>query len=129
MHLVGGTAIELEIARQHGDVTPGGGHRFAGVARFQPGQFFVVRQHALAQAQQQPPALQRGHPAPVAVQRVSRRLHGHIHVGLLAARNGGEHLAVHRRYHLDRAPVAGIGLTAADNHLRHGKSPWEFSSA
>ncbi|MNR15960.1 hypothetical protein D3C85_1325230 [compost metagenome] len=129
VHLVGGAAIELEIARQHGDVAASGGHGLAGVAGFQLGQFFMVRQDALAQAQQQPAAFQRRHLAPAAVQRVARRLHRRIHIGLLAAGNGREHLAVHRRYHLDRAPVVGIGLTAVDNHLRHGKSPWEFSSA
>ncbi|KAG1240593.1 hypothetical protein G6F68_017509 [Rhizopus microsporus] len=74
-------------------------------------------------AQQQAPALKRRHAAPVALQRGACGLHGGVHVGLLAARDGGEHLAVHRRHHVDGASVCGIGLAAGDNHLRHGKSP------
>jgi hypothetical protein len=119
VHLVGRAAIELEVARQHRDVGARGGHGLAGVARFQLRQFFVVGQHAFAQAQQQPAALQRRHAAPAAVQRAARRPHRRVHVGLLAAGDGGEHLAVYRRNHLDAAAVGRVDLAAVDDHLRH----------
>ncbi|MCY1514833.1 hypothetical protein D9M68_493920 [compost metagenome] len=123
VHLVGGAAVELEIARQHRDVGACCGHGLAGVARLQAGQLFMVRQHALAEAQQQPAAFQRRHAAPFAVQRPARGLHGGVDVGLLAARDRREHLAVYRRNHFDAAAVGRVDLTAVDDHLRHGKSP------
>ncbi|MNI37887.1 hypothetical protein D3C73_920020 [compost metagenome] len=123
VHFVGRAAVELEVARQHGDVAARGGHGLAGVARFQLRQFFVVRQYRFTQAQHQAATFQRRHAAPVAVKRRARRLHGGVHIGLLAARDGGEHLAIHGRHHINGAPVLGIDLAAVDNHLRHAMSP------
>ena len=77
--LVGRSAIELKVARQHDDVVACGGQRLAGVARFDLRQLVdMVEQHR-ADLRQDAAALGTRHPAPGAViERMAGRGHGQV---------------------------------------------------
>ena len=60
VHLVGGGAVELEVARRRRDVGARLLHRLAGVARLELGELVEVIEHALAEFHQQAPAFDCG---------------------------------------------------------------------
>ena len=69
---------------------------------------------SLAQAAQQPAALRRGEPAPVAVEGGASGRDRRIDVGPARARNGGEGQPVGRADDVEDAPVGGRPSLAAD---------------
>ena len=123
--LVGGRAVELEIARRRDDVGAALRDRLAGVLGLERAELVDARRDRLAEPQQQPAALRRREPAPGAVERGARRLHGGIDVGGAGARDRRERLAVGRAEHVDGAIVRGRHAPAADEveveRLRAGR--------
>ena len=97
VHLVGGTAVELQVARQRHGVGATLPERLAHVQRFQARQFVGLRQHQPTHLQQQTAALGGGECAPVAVpappaRRPRRRRHrppGRVRSAPAASRRTG----------------------------------------
>ena len=123
MHLVGGTAVELQVARQRHGISAALLERLAHVQRLQAGQFVGLLQHQRAHLHQQAAALGGGQPAPrsravafhtpLTLQGDLRGAHGRVDVGGVAAGDAGEFAAVRRVDERQRlaavtgAPAAG----------------------
>ena len=120
VHLVGGAAVELEIARQGDRVGAALLHRLADVERFEPGEHVDVLEHLAADRAEQPAALGGGELAPRAGERRPRRGDGGIDVGGTAASDRRERTAVGRVLERQRAG-GGSAPLAADQEAIGGK--------
>ncbi len=96
MHLVGGSAVKLEITRQRHHIGAGLSDRLADIFRFQIGQEINVLQHFFRHAVQHTTALGRRQLAPIAGKRATGRSHRQIDISLGAARNQRKIAAVGR---------------------------------
>ena len=114
VQLVGGRAVELEVARGRGRVGAALADRLAGVARLQRAQLLRIRRDCLAELHQQPTALGRSEAPPRRLERLSRRPHCPVDVGRAGPRDPREGPAVRRAQHVDRAPVFGLPRLAPD---------------
>jgi len=86
-HLVGGPAVELEVARQRVGIGQALLDRLADVERLHARQHVGQLAHPLAHAQQDATALGRAHLSPRAVERGLRRVHGGVDLGRTPARD------------------------------------------
>ena len=115
MHLVGGPAVEFQIAGQRHGIGPRLFQRLADVHRFQHGQIVGAVQHHLSHARQNPPPFQRRHPAPIARQRLMGGGDGGVDITRLAARDLRQRLP--RRRIFQRQRICGAQPAAADEHF------------
>jgi hypothetical protein len=117
VHLVGGAAVELEVARQRDRVGAALLQRLADVERFEPREHLDVVEHLAADRAEQPAALGRGQRTPGAVERGARCHDAGIDVGAAAARDRRERPAVRRVLERDRLAALGGTPAAADQQL------------
>ena len=120
VHLVGGAAVILEVARQHLHVVARRGQRLAGVRSFQAREALGVVGNSLRELRQNPAALRCGHPSPGAGKRALRRAHRGVDVQRAAARDGREGFAGHGRHDRDRLTACRRYPLAVDEHAAHG---------
>ena len=92
--LVGGAAVELEIAGAGGDVVPRLLHRLAGVHGLDLGKFVEMIEDQAAQPGQHPPPVDRRRAAPHALEGMARRLDRPVDVFAAAARDPRDLLAI-----------------------------------
>jgi hypothetical protein len=124
VHLVGGAAVELEVAGERQGVGPGLAQRLADVARLEGGELLGPIRDQLSEPGQDAAALERRHAAPVAFERASRGLNGLVHLLGAAAGDLREALAVagidHGERAADRLAPAPVDqhLPLADSHGR-----------
>ena len=83
--LVGGTAVELEVARHHLDIIACHGDGLAGITRFQLCDLLGMRKDQLTQAHQQASPLGGRQAAPGAGERASCSRDSKVDIGLAAA--------------------------------------------
>ena len=120
VQLVGGRAVELEIACQHDDVVARRRHRLARVARLDACQLVGVVKHLLADLHEHAAALGGRHAPPgAAVERRARRADGEIDLVRRAARDAVVGFTVGGCDHRQRALVPRGRPAAADEHLPH----------
>ena len=117
MDLVGGAAVELELAGQRQRVGMGLAKRLAGVARLEHRERVRLGLDQLAKPCKDASALERRHPGPVAVQGGMRGADRGVDVVCGAARELGEGQAIARIDHRDRLAAAGLLPRAADQDL------------
>ena len=120
VHLVGGAAIEFEIAGGGVDIGFGLRHRLAGVARFELGQFLGMVLDLEAQFRDQAAALGRGQPAPGAFESSPCRRDRRIDIGGIAAGDAGEFLARGGSELGNRLAGLAGDVAAVDEVLVHG---------
>ena len=104
--LVGGAAVELEVARHRTHVGARLRDRLAGVVRLDPGQPLRFGQHALGKRCHQPAALGRRSAGPSRRQRRASGRHCGVDLGGAAARKPGEGTPGGRRGDRHRLDVA-----------------------
>ena len=117
VHLVGRAAVELEVARQRQRVGLGLAERLADVLRLEPGELVRLLEHQLAEPDEDAAALERRHPAPVAIERRARRRDRRIDVRRGAAGELGEARAVARIDDRDGGAAARLAPVAVDQDL------------
>jgi len=117
MHLVGGAAVELEVARQRDRVGAALLQRLADVERLESGQRVDVVQHLAADRAEHSAALGRGERAPGAVERRAGGADRGIDVGCAAARDRRKRAAIGRVLERDRVAGVGAAPAAADQQL------------
>jgi hypothetical protein len=120
MHFVGGGAVKLKVACQHGDVVARRGHGLAGVAGFKLGQLVVMIKDRLRQLDQQSSTLKRAELAPGAAQGLACGVDGKVDVVRAAAGDAVKGLSIGWCRDTDRAFVLGCDPLAADEHLAWG---------
>jgi hypothetical protein len=123
VELIGRRAVKLEIARSGDHIGRPLLERLAGVARLQCGQFARIVGDRLAELRQQPAALGRRQPPPVALESGARGADRRIDLGGAGARDGRERRAVGRADDVQRAFLVGRAAHAAD---QIGVSPPPF---
>jgi hypothetical protein len=95
MHLVGGCAVELEIACRRRHVGAGLFQRLATILRLELRQFLVMSHDGIAEFDQQSPTFSGGQPAPGSVfESRARGADSGIDIRLARPRNGGEGQAI-----------------------------------
>ena len=129
MDLVGGAAIELEIADGRVDVGARLAHRLAGIAGLQPGQLVEMILDLEGELRDQPAPLGRGETPPGPLEGGAGSLDREVDIGGVAAGDAGEFLA-------RRGVEPGEGFTrlasdiaAIDEVLIHVRSQSLFASA
>ena len=115
MQFVGGRTIEFEIARRGDHIGGAVLQRLAGVAQFQRREFGGIVGDRLAELHQQAAALERGEPAPGALERLARRRDRPRDVLRAAARDSGEGAPVRWAKHIENASVRRADARPADD--------------
>jgi hypothetical protein len=120
VELVGGGAVEFEIAGQRHRIGAGLPQGLAVVAGLEQRQRIGLGFDRGRELDQKPPAFGRREPAPGALEGRACRGDGRIHVRGGAAGNRREGLAVDGREHVHDAPVGGRAVAPADDELIGG---------
>jgi len=110
--LVGGAAVEFEIAREGCDISARLIERFADISAFKLRQFLRIGLHGVAKAGEPATALHGAQRAPGAVECAARRGDGFVDIRRAAGGDFAKHLAVGRVLHRQR-PGARRGTPAA----------------